>query len=105
MRELPDDIRAVEATLFAAEEAMSEKEIADYVGEGVDVAAAIEALADPYAGRGVNLVERGKRWHVQTAPDMAPLLRREWDAAGRTSAAAIGSAPRRERVCEYVEIS
>ncbi|HEY9554548.1 SMC-Scp complex subunit ScpB [Allosphingosinicella sp.] len=89
MRELPDDIRAVEATLFAAEEAMSEKEIADYVGEGVDVAAAIEALADHYAGRGVNLVERGKRWHFQTAPDMAHILRRERDEARRLSRAAV----------------
>src|SRR3546814_13256395 len=98
MRELPDDIRAVEATLFAAEEAMSEKEIADYVGEGVDVAAAIEALADHYAGRGVNLVERGKRWHFQTAPDMAHILRRERDEARRPPRPPVATAADTERV-------
>jgi segregation and condensation protein B len=89
MKELSDDIRAVEATLFAAEEAMSAKEIADYVGETVDVAAALEALETHYAGRGVNLVERGKRWHFQTAPDMAHILRRERDEARKLSRAAV----------------
>ena len=89
MRELSDDIRAVEATLFAAAEAMSEKEIADYVGEGVDVGAALRELAEHYAGRGVNLVERGKAWHFQTAPDLAHILRRERDEARKLSRAAV----------------
>lgn len=89
MKELPDDIRAVEATLFAAEEAMTEREITDYVGEGVDVAAALKALEDHYAGRGVNLVERGKRWHFQTSPDLAHILRRERDEARKLSRAAV----------------
>lgn len=89
MRELSDDIRAVEATLFAAAEAMSEKEIADYVGDGVDVAAALRELAEHYAGRGVNLVERGKAWHFQTAPDLAHILRRERDEARKLSRAAV----------------
>ena len=89
MRELSDDIRAVEATLFAAAEAMSEKEIADYVGDGVDVAGALKDLAEHYAGRGVNLVERGKAWHFQTAPDLAHILRRERDEARKLSRAAV----------------
>ena len=89
MKELPDDIRAVEATLFAAEEPMTAREIADYVGEGVDVASALQVLAEHYAGRGVNLVERGKRWHFQTAADMAHMLRRERDEARKLSRAAV----------------
>lgn len=89
MKELPDDIRAVEATLFAAEEPMTAREIADYVGEGVDVASALQVLAEHYAGRGVNLVERGKRWHFQTAADMAHILRRERDEARKLSRAAV----------------
>jgi segregation and condensation protein B len=89
MREFSDDIRAVEATLFAAAEPMSEKEIADYVGEGVDVAGALRELAEHYAGRGVNLVERGKAWHFQTAPDLAHILRRERDEARKLSRAAV----------------
>ncbi len=89
MNELPDDLRAVEATLFAAEEPMTAEEIRDYVGVHVDVAAALAALQGHYAGRGVELVERGKRWHFQTAPDLAHLLRRERDEARRLSRAAV----------------
>ncbi|PWG03191.1 SMC-Scp complex subunit ScpB [Sphingosinicella humi] len=89
MKELPDDIRAVEATLFAAEEPMTEREIVDYVGEGVDVASALQVLAEQYAGRGINLVERGKRWHFQTAADMAHILRRERDEVRKLSRAAV----------------
>jgi segregation and condensation protein B len=35
----------------------------------------LRALAQHYEGRGVQLVERGGRWHFQTAPDLAHLLR------------------------------
>jgi segregation and condensation protein B len=89
MNELPDDIRAVEATLFAAEEPMTAEEIRDYVGVHTDVTAALAALQGHYAGRGVELVERGRRWHFQTAPDLAHLLRRERDEARRLSRAAV----------------
>src|SRR5690606_18331567 len=66
-----DEQRAVEAALFAAEEPMTVADIAAYVGEEADVVAALAALANHYAGRGVELVERGGRWHFQTAPDLA----------------------------------
>ena len=84
-----DDVRSVEATLFAAEEPMSAAEIADYVGPDVDVSQALAILAEHYAGRGVELVERGKRWHFQTAPDLAHILRRERDEARKLSRAAV----------------
>jgi len=45
-------------------------------------------LAQHYEGRGVQLVERGKRWHFQTAPDLAHLLRREREEVRRLSRAA-----------------
>ena len=77
MRELDDVLRAVEAVLFAAEEPLGEAEIALHLGAGADVAAALAALQGHYAGRGVELVERGGRWHFQTAADLAYILRRE----------------------------
>jgi segregation and condensation protein B len=89
MREIPDDIRAVEAVLFASEEPMSASEIADHVGEGVDVAGALAELTEYYAGRGIELVERGKCWHFQTAPDLAHFLRRERDESRKLSRAAV----------------
>ncbi len=84
----PDDLaRAVEATLFAAEAPMTASAISEHLG-GADVRAALAELAGHYAGRGVELVERGGRWHFQTAPDLAHLLRREREEPRRLSRAA-----------------
>jgi segregation and condensation protein B len=89
MKELSDDLRAVEAVLFAAAEPMSAEDVAEHVGVGIDVKSALAALEAHYAGRGVNLVERGKRWHFQTAADMAHLLRREREESRKLSRAAV----------------
>jgi segregation and condensation protein B len=84
----PDDlVRAVEATLFAAEEPMTAEAIATHLG-GADVKAALAELAETYRERGIQLVERAKRWHFQTAPDLAHLLRREREEVRRLSRAA-----------------
>jgi segregation and condensation protein B len=82
-----DLVRAVEATLFAAEAPMTAEAISDHLG-GADVREALAALAAHYDGRGVQLVERGKRWHFQTAPDLAHLLRRTREDVRRLSRAA-----------------
>ena len=79
--------RAVEAVLFAAEAPLSPGEIAAHAGEG-DVAAALARLSEDYAGRGIELVERGQRWHFQTAPDLAHLLRPTREEPRRLSRAA-----------------
>ena len=70
-------VRAVEATLFAAEAPMTIADIRLYVGEEADVRAALNSLHDHYAGRGISLVKTGDRWHFQTAHDLSHLLRRE----------------------------
>ena len=89
----PDDlVRAVEATLFAAEAPMSAEQIAVHLGFGEkgagQVRPALAELAGHYEGRGVLLVERGRRWHFETAPDLAHLLRREKEELRRLSRAA-----------------
>jgi segregation and condensation protein B len=84
----PDDlVRAVEATLFAAEEPMTAEAISTHLG-GANVKDALAELEVTYRERGVQLVERGKRWHFQTAPDLAHLLRREREEVRRLSRAA-----------------
>ena len=80
-------LRAVEATLFASVTPLTVEEIAGHVGDG-DVAAALAQLAEHYGGRGIELVERGGRWHFQTAPDLAHLLRRTREEPRRLSRAA-----------------
>jgi segregation and condensation protein B len=87
MREEDDLRRAVEATLFAATEPMTAEELQLHVGDG-DVEGALAQLATDYAGRGIELVERGGRWHFQTAADLAHLLRRTREEARRLSRAA-----------------
>ena len=82
-----DLLRAVEATLFAAEAPMSAEAISTHLG-GADVREALAELAAHYQARGVVLVERAKRWHFQTAPDLAHLLRREREELRRLSRAA-----------------
>lgn len=82
--------RAVEATLFAAEEPMSIAALAAHLGEAAagDVREALRRLAEHYGDRGIRLVERADRWHFQTAPDLAHILRREREAVRRLSRAA-----------------
>ena len=79
--------RAVEAALFAATEPMTAAQLSKHLGDA-DVRAALTELAGHYAGRGVELVERGGRWHFQTAPDLAHLLRRTREDVRRLSRAA-----------------
>ena len=86
----PDDfLRAVEAVLFVSENPLSLGELKLHVGDGGDLPSALAKLADHYAGRGVNLVERGGRWHFQTAADLAHILRREKDETRKLSRAAM----------------
>jgi len=89
MREMDDSLRAIEAILFAAEEPMSVADIALHAGQGADVPALLAELQGHYAGRGVELVERGGRWHFQTAADLAYILRREREESRRLSRAAV----------------
>ena len=79
--------RAIEATLFAATEPMSAEAISAHLGQA-DVRLALAALERHYRHRGVRLVERGRRWHFETAPDLAHLLRREKEEPRRLSRAA-----------------
>lgn len=85
----PDDVvRAVEAVIFASPEPLTVEAISAHVTGG-NVRGALARLAADYAGRGVNLVRRGDRWHFQTAPDMAHLLRRDREEARKLSRAGI----------------
>ena len=84
----PDDlVRAVEATLFAAEEPLSAAALSTHLN-GAEVADALRNLEAHYADRGIRLVQRGQRWQFQTAPDLAHLLRREKEQVRRLSRAA-----------------
>ena len=82
--------RGVEAALFAAEEPMSAEALAGFLGDAPlgDVRSSLRELAEHYGERGIHLVERGRRWHFETAPDLAHLLRREREQSRKLSRAA-----------------
>ncbi len=85
----PDDfVRAVEAVLFATQTPLTVDAIRAHVGTG-DVRAALDRLAQDYAGRGIGIVRRGDRWQFQTAPDLAHLLRRDREEPRKLSRAGI----------------
>ncbi len=81
-------VRAVEAVLFAADVPLTIEAIRAHAGEG-DVRAALVELAAHYAGRGIELVQRGDRWHFQTAADLAHLLRRDREEPRKLSRAGV----------------
>jgi len=90
MTQATDDlVRAIEAALFAADGPLSPAELATILGSDVDLEPVLERAAADYASRGMNLVERGGRWHFQTAPDLAHILRRTREDPRKLSRAAI----------------
>ncbi|GGE45346.1 segregation and condensation protein B [Agaricicola taiwanensis] len=81
--------RMVEALLFAAAEPLDEETIAEHLPERVDVARVLKHLLEHYAPRGVRLVQVGGCWAFRTAPDLAPLLRRDRSEPRKLSRAAV----------------
>ena len=85
----PDDLaRAVEALLFASEVPLAATDIAGRL-DVADVDDALSAIAARHAGHGIELVERGGRWHCQTPADLAHLLRETRESARRLSRAGV----------------
>ena len=91
MSEIDDRERAIEAMVFASDEALDAGQIAgrfhDELTPG-EVRAILQAIAARHAGSGIELVERGGHWHFQTPADLAHLLRRERDDPRKLSRAA-----------------
>src|SRR3977135_1658786 len=85
----PEELRLLEALLFAASEPLDEKGLAERLPENVDVRATLRRLQTEYAPRGVNLVHIGKKWTFRTANDLAWLLTHEAVEPKRLSRAAI----------------
>ncbi len=85
----PDELRILEALLFASKEPLDEKTLAQRLPEGVELAQTLAMLRDEYAPRGVNLVKVNGKWTFRTANDLAWLLTREAIQPRKLSRAAI----------------
>ena len=69
-------LRIIEALLFAASEPLDEAKLASALGAKADIKALLAALQSHYASRGINLVQVGGRWAFRTANDLGYLLQR-----------------------------
>ena len=84
-----EELRILEALLFAAEAPLDEKALAARLPAGTDVRALLVQLQRDYAPRGVNLVRVAGKWALRTASDLAWLLTRESVVTRKLSRAAI----------------
>src|ERR1700694_4223411 len=87
--ERAEELRILEALLFAAEEPLDEKILAKRLPAGVDVRALLAQLQKEYEPRGVNLVRVAGKWTLRTASDLAWLLTHEAVVTRKLSRAAI----------------
>ena len=87
--ERAEELRILEALLFAAEEPLDEKTLASRLPAGVDLRSLLAELQGEYAARGVNLVRVAGKWTLRTASDLAWLLTREAVIPRKLSRAAV----------------
>jgi segregation and condensation protein B len=85
----PEELRLLEAMLFASAEPLDEKSLAARLPQGIDVHAALLLLQDEYALRGVNLARINGKWTFRTASDLSWLLSKETIETRKLSRAAI----------------
>jgi segregation and condensation protein B len=84
-----EQLRLVEALLFAAASPLDEESIAARLPQGADVAALVAELTAHYEPRGVNVVRVAGGWTLRTAPDLGPKLKLEQTVIRKLSRAAI----------------
>ena len=84
-----EELRILEALLFAASAPLDEKDLGSRLPAGTDVRALLTQLQRDYASRGVNLVRVGGKWALRTANDLAWLLTRESVVTRKLSRAAV----------------
>ena len=84
-----DELRLLEALLFASSSPLDEATLSKQLPQGVNVKDALEQLKTEYAARGVNLMKIGKKWAFRTAPDLSWLMTKNVVEPRKLSRAAI----------------
>ena len=85
----PRHLRLLEAVLFASDQPLAERTLADRLPDGADLKALLEELKGHYAERGVNLVKAGKTWAFRTATDLASQLNIQTEVTRKLGRAAV----------------
>jgi segregation and condensation protein B len=84
-----EELRLLEALLFASREPIDEATLGRHLPDGVNVKDALARLKAEYATRGVTLVKIGKKWTFRTADDLGWLLTKQTIETRKLSRAAI----------------
>src|ERR1700755_3112678 len=85
----PEELRLLEALLFASAEPIDQAQLAKRMPDGVDIKAALAQLQSQSASAGVNTVRGANKWAFRTAGDLSWLMTRESVETRRLSRAAI----------------
>ncbi len=83
------NLRLLEALIFASATMLDEEALAERLPEGTDMRALLADLAEMYASRGVNLVKVAGAWTFRTAPDLKDRLKIETQVSRKLSRAAV----------------
>ena len=84
-----EQIRMVEAILFASSTPVTVNELKSRMPQGSDPEAALSELKSHYINRGVNLVKVGDGWAIRTSADLSFLMRKETVETRKLSRAAV----------------
>ena len=86
---VPEQIRMVEAILFASSAPVTVNELKSRMPQGSDPESALSELKLHYRTRGVNLVKVGDGWAIRTSADLRFLMRKETVETRKLSRAAV----------------
>ena len=87
--ELSDQIRAVEALLFAASDPLDEKTLKDMLPVDTDIEEIMNNLLSIYKDRGVELKKVNNKWMFKTASDLSFIMQKEAKIQKKLSKAAL----------------
>ncbi|MDG1664495.1 MAG: SMC-Scp complex subunit ScpB [Hyphomicrobiales bacterium] len=74
---LSDQLRAVEALLFASSDPLDEKTLTEILPENADIEKILEKIQELYKGRGVELTKVNNKWMFKTASDLSFIMQKE----------------------------
>ena len=86
---VPEQIRMVEAILFASSVPVTVNELESRMPQGSDPAFALSELKIHYSTRGVNLVKVGDGWAIRTSADLCFLMKKDTVETRKLSRAAV----------------
>ena len=87
--EFSDQIRAVEALLFAASDPLDEKTLKDMLPVNTDIEEIMNNLLSIYKDRGVELKKVNNKWMFKTASDLSFIMQKEAKIQKKLSKAAL----------------